>query len=268
MKIERLLITPSIAKSILELNTNNRNVKQEVLKRYCNDMTLGNWKQDTGETIKISKNGTLLDGQHRLLAIAKTGKSVYFHVCTELDDQIFDVLDTGSSRNAGDIFGLANIKNASKTPSIIQQYEALKNDMLVARGAQKGSKHSIPALLELYKSDPNKWDIVSKKTGTWYIGFNKILYPQFIGGLYAYFSDINEAQADNFMNQLCTGFDIENKTISILRNILTKDKISIKKLAPSHKIALIIKTWNYYRKGKSVSILFFDANKESNPIAI
>ena len=41
--------------------------------------------------IKISKSGTILDGQHRLMAIIKANKGIWLHLATELDESIFDV---------------------------------------------------------------------------------------------------------------------------------------------------------------------------------
>ena len=111
MKIEKILITPTMAKELLEKNINNRNVKQPVVARYAKDMIAGKWKQDTAELIKISKTGLILDGQHRLLAIVKANVSIYFHIASELEDNIFDVLDTGSIRNSCDVFNIQNIKN-------------------------------------------------------------------------------------------------------------------------------------------------------------
>jgi hypothetical protein len=58
------------------------------------------WKQDTGECIKISKTGRILDGQHRLKAVILSNCSIYFYVATNIDDSVFDVLDTGKARNS------------------------------------------------------------------------------------------------------------------------------------------------------------------------
>ena len=127
MEIKKVLITPKIANEYLKANTANRRINTPTLMRYVNEMLNGRWKTDTGEMIKISKTGVVLDGQHRLLSIVKSGVSLYFHIITGLDDKVFDVLDTGKNRNACDIFYIDGIKNANKIPSSSLAYSILFN---------------------------------------------------------------------------------------------------------------------------------------------
>ena len=77
MNITKKLITPSIAKGLLESNTKNRGINELVVSRYANDILKGNWKEDTGEAIKISKMNIILDGQHRLCAIVKANQYTF-----------------------------------------------------------------------------------------------------------------------------------------------------------------------------------------------
>ena len=60
----------------LGFNTHNRNLRQRQCSASCTstrpDMEAGNW-QWNGESIKFAEDGTLLDGQHRLAAIAESG---------------------------------------------------------------------------------------------------------------------------------------------------------------------------------------------------
>jgi len=65
MNITKKLITPSIAKDLLESNTKNRTINELVVSRYVSDILKGNWKEDTGEAIKISKMNVILDGPSR-----------------------------------------------------------------------------------------------------------------------------------------------------------------------------------------------------------
>ena len=64
MEITKKAINSDLAKQLLGDNDGNRNVKPERVIRYSNQMKQGLWKQDTGETIKISKTmkGILQNG--------------------------------------------------------------------------------------------------------------------------------------------------------------------------------------------------------------
>lgn len=127
MNINSEIITPTKAKKLLETNTeSNRRVNQKVVSRYTSDILEGRWKEDTGELIKVSKQGKLIDGQHRLWAVIKANKPTKFHVATDVDDNVFDVLDTGKNRNHADSFKILGIKNEFMVPAIIQSYLTLK----------------------------------------------------------------------------------------------------------------------------------------------
>jgi len=267
MEIQKILITPSLASQYLEANIKNRAVKLPVLLRYTKDMANGAWKEDTGELIKISKTGVVLDGQHRLLALKKANVSIYFHVATGLEDSIFDVLDTGSLRNATDVFYINKIKNCNRLPSTIQRYCTLKNS-INTNSTHKHVLHTNAKLLELYYEKPEYWDFVVSKAIIWYRNFSHILTPQIIGGFYAHFSDINSNDAEIFMEQLCTGVGITNSAVGLCRNKLIQDKLSMKKIPSSTKNALIIKAWNCFRTNINPKILKFAADVEPAPIAI
>jgi len=263
MKITEQLISPSIAKQYLENNTNNRSIKPKVVNRYAKDILDGKWKRDTGEMIKISKTGVILDGQHRLYAIVKSNTPVFLHVISDLENSIFDVLDTGTIRNAGDVFKVSGIKNACVTPSIISTYFNLSS----GKTGIKDARLTNSVLLDKYEDRADFYQNITNKTQSLYHSFAKILAPSLIGGMYCYFNDINPNDAESFINQLCTGVNIKNDTILVLRTRLMQDKVAPRKMPSTTKSALIIKTWNAYRKNDTLKQLKF-AIDEKFPKAI
>jgi len=268
MKIETRLITPEIAKELLNSNQANRRPKLPVVLRYASDMAAGKWRINTAEPIKISKNGLLMDGQHRLLAVIKSGMSIYFLIASGLEESVFDVLDTGTSRNGSDVFKIAGIKNENVIPSVIAMYHALKTTgYKQSTGLQKHSKLTNQGLLDLYGADPGFWDEITRLSCNWYNAFAKILTPSTIGGIYATLSEISEHHAYDFMTMLCTG-EKNTKPLQLLRQRLMQDKMSLRKINPSVKIALILKTWNYYRTNKNPTFLRFTPDVEAFPIPL
>lgn len=265
MEFKKILVTPSLAAQYLEANISNRRIRENTVSRYVKDILNGRWKQDTGECIKISKNGVILDGQHRLAAVVKSKTAVFFHIAFDVDDSVFSVLDTGSVRNASDCFKIKGIKNETVLPSIMSFYYALKKGTTV-KGIQKNDKMTNDELIDEYYKDVNKWQIVAQKSLTWYNNFAKILAPSFLGGFYAKALEIDSAKANEFMNMLCTGDNITNNSISLLRQKLIKDKISLKKLSVQIKLAFVIKVWNYYiEENHSIKIIKFNPEAEDFP---
>lgn len=61
-------ITPEIAKTMLGENVNNRRISRDNVNLFAREIRNGEWRFN-GEAIKFGKDGRLLDGQHRLLAV-------------------------------------------------------------------------------------------------------------------------------------------------------------------------------------------------------
>lgn len=97
MNIKYEIITPSTAKKYLEKNVGNyRKLDKSRVSCYAEEMTNGTW-QDNGETIKFSKEGRLLDGQHRLSAIVRSGRCVGMYVVRDVAANV-NVIDVGKPR--------------------------------------------------------------------------------------------------------------------------------------------------------------------------
>ena len=265
MKIIKTLINPAMAKEMLEKNVSNRNVRHLKVNQYANEMLSGRWKEDTFEFIKISKNGNLIDGQHRLLAIIKSNVGIWMQIAYDVPDDVYSVLDTGVNRNTGDVFKIEGIKYATANPAIIKLYDKVKNNKYGRVGSHELSNFEV---LDIYHERPEFWQLVCNKSESWNDAFAKILPSSWIGGFYAHFLSINTFDAKEFMDQLCTGRNIKNETITLLRNTLIKDKLNVKKTPRDYVRIYIIKTWNAYRTGTSIKVLKFNPETDKYPIAI
>lgn len=240
------LITPKLAKEMLSKNIGNRQVNQKVVDKYAWDINAGMWQQGTGETIKVSLTGKILDGQHRLYAIIKADTALPLFICSGLKDEVFTVLDTGLNRSAKDVMFISGALNATVLPSIIQSWYNVKSK----KTRTKKTSLTNQRVLDIYNETPDEWQDIVRKSKNFYNGFSQILQRSVIGALYKSFSDKAGTDiADDFFTQLCYGKEFSNETLIWLRKRLTEDKISNLKLPSPTKYALIIKTWNCFRKG-------------------
>ena len=74
-----VLITPDLAKQLLSLNIkNNRRISSVRVESYARDMRDDKFAETT--MITIDENGRLIDGQHRLHDVIKSGKAQWFVV--------------------------------------------------------------------------------------------------------------------------------------------------------------------------------------------
>jgi len=63
----------------------------------------------SGDTIKVSGGGALLDGQHRIDAVVQAKRPMKSHWVFGLTPRIFDILDQGKGRNAADVMHIGGI---------------------------------------------------------------------------------------------------------------------------------------------------------------
>lgn len=79
----------------------NRPVSTNRVEKYAAMMRDGQWKF-TGEPIQLHPDGYLLNGQHRLHAIVKSGTSHQMVLVDGVDKDSFRVMDTGMNRRPQD----------------------------------------------------------------------------------------------------------------------------------------------------------------------
>lgn len=107
-----VVVTPEVAKRWLAKNERNRKIRDAIVDGYARDMGKGRWEL-TGEAIKFASDGSLLDGQHRLKAVVKSGTHVPMFVVRGLQSDSQHAMDTGAKRTAADALGLDGEQGSS-----------------------------------------------------------------------------------------------------------------------------------------------------------
>lgn len=102
ISITIMTITPEIAEEMLKRNANNyRAIDKRKVEMYAREMEKGLWEQNY-EAIQIDENGNLKNGQHRLLAIIRSGKPQEILVVRGVGKDV-SVFDIGKTRTVGEI---------------------------------------------------------------------------------------------------------------------------------------------------------------------
>lgn len=273
MKTVMRLITPEMAVELLKKNKINRPPSRRVVEEYARMMAAGLWYEETGEAIKITPDGILVDGQQRLMALVKANVSLSF-LMAEVDRDAFKYIDCGKKRTPGDVFVTAGVKNYVGIPAGIRRYLALRGGRVIAdpNGAVDGSKLNISngELLSFYSANPDLFQGAYNMSDRWLDKSGRLLNKADIMGFYLYFRDIDSDDAYEFMCQLFEGANIDAKSpILLLKRRLLEDKINTRyKLSGTIKTALVIKTWNFFRTKATPRVLVYNVNKEDMPVAI
>jgi len=257
-------ITPKRAVEYLESNTRNRKVRARTVSFYARHIAEGEWEPN-GESIIFAEDGTLLDGQHRLLACVEAGKSFKTLVVRGCSNDAFLTIDQSIPRSAGDIVGLSGQAHANRKAAaarvILRVLEAEPKGIR-PQLSTKSSHKEVLDCVQQYEALLNDGCVVVRNDD----GTTICRPPAVFTGCYVLFARKNRKKADEFFSLLTTGEGLsKNHPIMKLRGTLivaaTMPNVKRKK---SWVLALTIKAWNFFLQGKSVGNLKF-SDKESWP---
>jgi hypothetical protein len=117
VSIER--VTPKMAMDLLASNTHNRHMKDRKVLQFAQTMRDGAWMFN-GDAIRVAADGTLLDGQNRLEAIAKSGQAQWTLLVTGLPSEAQETMDQGTKRTFADTLTLRSEGNAKQLAAALR----------------------------------------------------------------------------------------------------------------------------------------------------
>lgn len=251
MTVELETITPQLAQAFIDGNTNNRPVKERHVKFLADQMIAGAW-QVTGDPIKISTSGRLLDGQHRLMAIilSQTTQSVY--VARNCEEEIFSVLDTGRARSASDVLATSGMKNYTCLAAATKLLILHQRGVLASMGGKaKLTTHA--SILEF--AQQNDLEEATTKAHAW-VSRCRLLNVGEWAALHFLLSRVHPKQSFDFLQQISTGLNLtEGHPVFLLRTKLQLARDGRFNFSPAERMALTIKAWNAVRAGKTLGQL-------------
>lgn len=256
---ENQVITPQIAAELLTSNTRNRPLRRSAVDFYSSEMKKGQWRLN-GESIKISKTGVIIDGQHRLQAVIDSGISINTYITTGIEDDVFDTVDTGIKRTAADSAHLMGCKNAKNVMAIarwVHSYEYFESrdgfqGCLTTQASARPSNHD---LINLYSSHPELSIITTKLSGDSKI--RQVYASIAIAGFLMWLAYNDDADvADLFFDSLKTGALLgEDDPVLRLRERLISDRSALKRMKNNERLALSIKAYNSFKRDQPIKTL-------------
>jgi len=243
----KTLLTPELAKKLLDAGGKNRPVKAGPLKMLCAAITEGKWRYN-GESIVVSATGKLLDGQHRCIAVVQTGIAIEVELVSGVDDDVFDTFDGGSKRTASDVLGVESVKNAVLVAAAISIVDHFKHGRFasIARGGVRNE--DVRALYAKYSGITRSVAVV---------GTTCLFCPaSLLVALHYIFSEVDVGEADDFVHDLLSGEGLmKGDPVFELRKRLEKNAFSKAKLGRVEVAAIMVKAWNYRRTAKPMAKL-------------
>lgn len=248
MQAQVVIITPEQAQKWLDQNTaNNRRVSELHVDYLSGEMTAGQWKLN-GEAIKF--NGTsLIDGQHRLHAVIQSGKTIESLVIRNLPNEVFDTLDTGRKRSAGDVLSMVGISNSAVLGSAASWIVRVQKGIVSSKRKRPSPQHIKRVVLD----NPEIMNSVHFQ-----FHMRRVVSPGIMVATHFLFSQKDKALTEQMFESLRTGQIIsKDHPFTHLRERLLQHAISRAKLPGEDIIALFIKAWNYARQGVEIKTLIW-----------
>ncbi|ALN78561.1 hypothetical protein [Lysobacter antibioticus] len=241
-------VTPEIAGHWLRRNDTNRPVRKKAVTQYVNDLKNGRWQQN-GETVKFGRSGRLLDGQHRIAAIAAAGVAQPMLIVTGVADGAFDTIDTGRRRTSTDVLiiegiGVFEARIAAAALPMIMNYRS----GLLPHSSMRYPNHE---LLDCWASLPQvraSSQFVTKLPHRMVpISQSKTLF------LHWAFARHDVAAADQFIEGLFVGDRLDRTgAVFHLRERLLLDRVERRKADDGAQLHACIKAWNAERAHRRV----------------
>lgn len=249
-------VTPDMAKRLLERNVDNRPVRwkgpSRTVEAYADAMMRGEW-QLNGETVIVSSDGWLNDGQHRLHAVIASDISVPMQITFGVDRDSRHTVDQGGARTPGNILAMYGEKNTNHLAHALQ-FVWCYDDRRVF-----GYRPSPEQLLATLDTNPRLREALHSVSPLWR---EFRLSSGYVGGAYYVCMRANETVADEFLSGAITGLNISdaNSPIIRLRKRYQEHASKRENLPALEQAALFVKAFNAFRRHQSIRNLIWRRN--------
>lgn len=249
-RIETVTVTPAMARKWLgDLADNQRNMRDTKVQQYARDMAAGHWPI-TGDTVKISTEGRLIDGQHRLSAVSLADVEVTMLVAFDVDPAVMPVLDTGLGRTFGDVLSVDGGPRKFIVGAIVRYICFWESGNYMA---STGNGRPVPTMTEMklrFEADRDLFVTASTRAGD--VQRSKLTPGGPAGTAFFLFSKVADTdRAHGFFDRFLTGANLElGDPILALRNRVTRARIE--RLKSAEYLALYVRAWNADREGRKL----------------
>ena len=238
-------LTPELAAALLKRNEANRVIKDNTVSRYAADMTAGRWDFN-GEAIIISSDGTTNDGQHRCLAVIKSGVSVKCVFVFGVSRESRLTTDQGAQKTAGDYLAMEGVQNSNSLAASATCIIQLERYGKFASGVNmlKPSKSEVRERVILDTGVEASFRFIRQP------GANRIAPLAILTTMHYLASQVDPHDADAFMTRLIDGSELKARDpIFVLREKLRTPALRLNR---NERVKAMITAWNHWRRGREV----------------
>lgn len=246
-----VVVDREMAQRWLGKNLHNRKVRAARVGQYQRDMIEGRWLF-AGDPIRFDTNEVLLDGQHRLLALAgsPTPLAVPFLVIRGLPPEAQAAMDQGSKRTAGDQLGMRGVKNAVNVGAAVKLFITWERGLLFRDFKIAHAQISTP-LIEEWVVD-HAAEVERLQDSLHHIRSSDSR-PSVGGAACLIFDRLDSEATREFFRLLATGAGTEGHPINALDQRLRRMRKQQVAVTEREGLALHIQAWNAWRGGRQLT---------------
>lgn len=235
-----------MATKMLKNNQINRPLKGWLVDYLAKAITSGDFVYN-GESVIVSKDGYLLDGQHRLSAIVKTGIPCQIELIEGVNKKVMPTIDTGSGRSAADVFAMNGFKNCNVLAGVVKLIYYFNKKQLAITRSGSSKMHNTEAFEFLM----NNLDIPEYIIKTNFPGLSgtEISFMNYVA------TNCDPDLGAEFIDKLNNGLGLsDGDPVLQCRNVLLKNKIESRheKLSTIAKYMFLFKALNLTLASKTV----------------
>lgn len=248
-------VTPEAAAELLERNKTNRHLNLTTVRSYAKDIVAGRWDTN-GEAIIIDWNGNLLNGQHRCWAIIESDTPLQTMVTRGVDPKTFRTIDSGRKRTAADVLGMQGISNTHITASGLRLINFIANG---GTDFESVYKMSNARAMELLERHPGVVEAASAVAGT---KIRRLMPGSPVVATMYFAMKANREKALRFLHDLDRGENLSKGMPCYTLRSLFIQRTRTARMRNTDQLALIIKAWNAYYRGRELQVLKFTASED------
>jgi hypothetical protein len=250
-----VLVTPQMANDWLLTNNRNRNISKVRVAKIVDDIINYRW-QYNGESIKFDVDGNLIDGQHRLLAIAQSERSLPLLIVNNLATESQQTIDLGRPRTLNDIVNILNIPHSSKVAAIGNMVLQLENNPNIVWSERSLATKALAT--EFIRSTTSKLVAAAILSSNVYRAFH---LREAVYGTFAYKvkESKNYAMFELFHQGLVEGANLSHgdPRLALRNQIMRSPVLANGRWQSQQQLAWTIKAWNGFIENKSMTRMRF-----------
>jgi hypothetical protein len=256
-RVEKVFVTPEMALEWLARNTCNRRLIKAHVESLAASLARGEWTLN-GQTIKFSKDGLLLDGQHRLNACVESDVGFFTYVAYGLERDAFDTIDVNvRTRTAGDILSLHGKENTTRLAACVKMLWAFGLTGQFYQGGGGISGFSAKLCLDIVSRRPGIEGSVSRCARVRVFPSTSLL-----SALHYLFSCADSAMASDMATIMEDGSSDLERPFNIFREAVISRRLTTRSTGNRQLAFMAIRAWNSEITANWIKKVYYKPNEE------